>query len=204
MRRVMIMAGIVALIAVLSPTSALAKGPSSASIEGPGIVGTIDVGGEPGSGEPGSGGTLAQLAEHAGMFAVGLGVGTTQLSDQRPDGELGPELTVEFTVPGPDNAHDVVVQRLYPWADAGAVTYTEPAQPIMGMETIGGWYAGGEPLTAVLTDVGVPAQPPSTRPALMPIVAGIIVVCALSLLAVLALRAARHRRETTVDALAHP
>jgi hypothetical protein len=102
MRRVMIMAGIIALIAVLSPTSALAKGPSSASIEGPGIVGSIDVGGEPGSGEPESGGTLAQLAEHAGMFAVGLGVGTTQLSDQRPDGELGPELTVEFTVPGPD------------------------------------------------------------------------------------------------------
>jgi hypothetical protein len=163
MRRVIIMAGIIALIAMLSPTSALAKGPSSASIDGPGTGGGIDVGGDAGSGEPGSGGTLGQLAEHAGLFAVGLGMGTGQLSDQRPDGELGPELTVEFTVPGPDNARDVVVQRLYPWADAGAVTYTEDGQPIMGMETAGGWYVGGEPLTAVLTDVGVPAQAPSQR-----------------------------------------
>ena len=202
MRRVMSLVGIIALIAMLSPTSALAKGPSSASIDGPGTGGGIDVTGEPGSGEPGSSGTLANLAEHAGLFAVGFGMGTGQLSDQRPDGELGPELTVEFTVPGPDAARDVVVQRLYPWADGGAVTYTEEGQSFMGMETMGGWYAGGERLTTTLTEVGLPEQPPSQRPALMPIAVAIIIACALGLLAMVALRTARHRRET-VEALAH-
>jgi hypothetical protein len=203
MRRLISLAGIVALIAVLSPTSALAKGPTSATIEGPGITGTIDVSGEPGSGEPGSSATLGQLAEHAGLFAVGFGAGTGQVSTRRPEGELGAELTLVFTVPTSATASDTVVQRLYPYADGGAVTYTDARQTVMGMQTAGGWYTGGEPLSAALTEVGVPAQPPSQGPPLTSIVAGTIVACALGLLAIVARRTARHRRET-IDALAHP
>lgn len=201
MRRVITMIGIIALIAVLTAIPAFAKGPSAATIEGPGIAGTLDVSGEPGSGEPGSDATLGQLAEHAGLFAISFGLSDQQLTTQRPDGELGPELTLTWTVPSSETDSDIVVQRLYPYADAGAVTYTDSGQSFGG-PTSGGWYVGGEPLTAALVEAGVPQQPPSQRPAIAPVLAGITIVCAMSLVLMLARRAARHRRET-VDALAH-
>lgn len=204
MRRMITLAGIVALMAVLIPTPALAKGPSSASIDGPGTGGGIDVGGKPGSGEPGSSAILGQLADHAGLFAGGLGgLSDQQLTTQRPDGELGPEFTLTWTIPTSETESDTVVQRLYPYADAGAVTYADAGQSFFGSTTSGGWYVGGEPLSATLTEVGVPEQPPSQRPAVAPIAAGLVIVVALSLMLMLMRRAARHRRET-VDALAHP
>jgi hypothetical protein len=203
MRRVLTMVGIVAFIAVLSATSALAKGPSSATIEGPGIAGTIDIGGEPGSGEPGSSTTLGQLAEHAGLYAGGLGgLSDQQLATQRPDGDLGPELTLTWTVPTSETGSDTVVQRLYPYADAGALSYADAGQSFFGSTTSGGWYVGGEALTTALVEAGVPEQPPGQRPALAPIVAGLAIVCAMGLMLMLARRVTRHRRET-VDALAH-
>src|ERR687891_235417 len=146
MRRLITTLGIVALVAVLSPTVALAKGPQSVSIDRPGSGGSIDIGGDPGGGEPGSGGLLARLAEHAGLFTVGFGDNVSELSEQQPDGNLGPELRLEWSVPNPEGTADTIVQRLYPYADAGALTYTEAGQAYMGMETFGGWYVGGAAL----------------------------------------------------------
>ena len=193
MRRLITTLGIVALIAVLIPTAALAKGPQSVSIDGPGSGGSIDIGGDQGGGEPGSGGLLARLAEHAGLFTVGFGDNVSELSEQPPDGDLGPELRLEWSVPNPEGTADTIVQRLYPYADAGALTHTEAGQAYMGMETFGGWYVGGAALSDALTDAGVSEQPPATGPAIMPIASGVAALCAVGLLAMLARRAVRQR-----------
>jgi hypothetical protein len=193
MRRLITTLGIVALVAVLSPTAALAKGPESASIEGPGIDGSIDVGGEPGGGEPGSGATLGRLAEHAGLFTVGFGDNVSRLTERQPDGDLGPEFKLDWTVPNPEGTTDIIVQRLYPYADAGALTYTEAGQPYMGMKTFGGWYVGGSALGDTLTDAGMSEQPPATGLAIAPVAFGIAGLCALGLLAMLTRRTVGQR-----------
>ena len=183
MRRLLPLVGPAVLLIMLVPTAALAKGPTSASITGPGIDGSIDVGGEPGSGEPGSGADLSKVAEHAGVFAIGFGANASQLTEDPPEGDLGPGYTLEWTVPNGGPEDDVVVQRLYPYADAGAVTYTEAGQTYMGMETLGGWYAGGDVLTKTLIGTGLPAEPPATGPDAAPIAFGIVALCALGLVA---------------------
>ena len=191
MRRLLSIVGLAALLlVVLAPTSALAKGPTAASIDGPG--GPFDVGEDPGSGEPGGSGALSRLAENAGLFTVGFGDNVSELSEQRPEGDLGPEYRIEWTVPGPDRT-DTIVQRLYPYADGGAVTHTEAGQGYMGMETLGGWYVGGSALTEALTDVGVPAEPPATGLRALPVAFGVAVLCALGL-ALWAARSARTRQ----------
>jgi hypothetical protein len=194
MRRLLPIVGLAALLVALAPTAALAKGPTSASIDGPGSGGSIDVGGDPGSGEPGRDATLSQLAEHAGLFTVGFGDNVSQLTDHQPDGDLGPEYRIEWTVPSTEGSADVVVQRLYPYADAGAVTYTEAGQAYMGMETLGGWYAGGDALTKTLVGTGLPAEPPSTGPDARPIAYAIVALCALGLLALWIGRTVRARQ----------
>jgi hypothetical protein len=191
MRRLLCITGLAALLVALVPTAGFAKGPVEVSIAGPGGDGPIHMGGEPGSGEPGSGARLSRLAEHAGLLTVGFGQGVSQLEERRPDGELGPEYRLEWSVPGPKGT-DTVVQRLYPYADGGAVTHTEAGQPYMGMETFGGWYVGGSALSDALTEAGVPAEPPARDLPVVPVVLG-VAVCALVLLALWAVRVARHR-----------
>lgn len=204
MRRVISMVGAAALLVVLGPTAALAKGPTSATIEGPGIDGSIDIGGEPGSGEPGSAAPLGQLAEHTGFWAAlgAFGAGAEQPTTGRPAGDLGPEYTLTWIIALSDVHEDHVVQRLYPYAEAGPVTYTEADQPYLGGPTIGGWYVGGEALTTALVEAGVPERPPARGLATAPAVLGIAGICALGLLGVVARRRSRARRGP-VDALAH-
>jgi hypothetical protein len=194
MRRLLSTIGLAALLVVLSSSAALAKGPVEVSIDGPGDDGSIDIGGDPGSGEPGSGGTLSRLAEHAGLFTVGFGDNVSQLMERQPEGDLGPEFRLEWTVPNPEGTNDTIVQRLYPYADAGALTHTEAGQAYMGMETLGGWYVGGSALSAALTEAGVPEQPPATGLRATPIELGIAALCALGLLALGVGRTVRRRQ----------
>jgi hypothetical protein len=194
MRRLLSTIGLATLLVVLSSSAALAKGPVEVSIDGPGDDGSIDIGGDPGSGEPGSGGTLSRLAEHAGLFTVGFGDNVSQLMERQPEGDLGPEFRLEWTLAGPEGTNDTIVQRLYPYADAGALTHTEAGQAYMGMETLGGWYVGGSALSAALTEAGVPEQPPATGLRATPTALGIAALCGLGLLALGVGRTVRRRQ----------
>src|SRR5438067_5160732 len=78
-------------------TPAFAKGPSQASITGPGLGRAIVVSGE---GEPGQQGRLASLAEQTGLFTVMFGAGAVggpapaRLHSPPPKAFLGPRYTL--------------------------------------------------------------------------------------------------------------
>jgi hypothetical protein len=146
-----------ALLAI--PNGALAKGATSATIQGPGLSRPITVRGE---GEPGTDGQLAELSSRAGLFAAMFGSGADQgeLLDGRPAGNLGPRYTVRYTVPVDDNASVQVVQDLYPYALGGAVTWTSPGQPLWSdQKVVGGWFRAPATLQPMLVSLGLPRPP---------------------------------------------
>ena len=149
-----------ALSAAVTPTAALAKGASEARIVGPGLSGSIQLGG---SGEPDSGGQLADIAQSAGFFAAVFGQTPDPMLDQRPAGSLGPKYTVTYVMPGPDNQRSELVQDVYPYAEPHPATYTAPGQRFWTTErTHGGWYvATWEPLKEQLVAAGLPATAPA-------------------------------------------
>src|SRR6516164_2273616 len=90
--------------AVTLATPALAKGPSQASITGPGLAHAIVVSG---NGEPGEQGMLAVLGGQTGLFIALFGPDTgvpnqtsAPLRTPPPKASLGPRYTVIYTVPG--------------------------------------------------------------------------------------------------------
>ena len=147
-------------IAVMAlPTAASAKGPVSATIEGPGIDGSIEV---PGSGEN-FGTPLGDLTQYAGFFpAVFGGDPQPPTTKQSPKGDLGPRYTVTYSLPMGDETV-AIRQEMYPYANP-PVTYTEPGQRVYeGRVTPGGWYTRGIPALRVrLIEARLlPATPPA-------------------------------------------
>jgi hypothetical protein len=177
-------AGMSAAAALSLATPALAKGPSQASITGPGLVRAIMVSG---SGEPGQQGTLAVLAEQTGLFTALFGANTgslpqttTPLRTPPPMASLGPRYTVIYTVPGvtaqPGEQYGQIRQDLYPGAVGGPVIYTPPGQAGFGQPLqVTGWLRGSHQLTRALAQLGVrirpgtpaasPTRPPAAHPA---------------------------------------
>jgi hypothetical protein len=149
------------LLLACVPSLAFAKGPSEATITGPGLDSTVTVGPrEPGA-EMAPGAPVMELAEAAGFFPASFGQVPTPMSGNPPAGELGPRYTIEYLVPGPAGKTDRIVQDLYPFATE-PVTYMEPGQPFFETErTRGGWYVGSAELTRVLLDAGLPESPPA-------------------------------------------
>lgn len=162
MRRLLSITGLTAMLVLLCSTVAAGKGPTALTITGEGLDGPIEISTTGGGGEPGSGGQLSEIAEHAGLFATLFGADGRELETQRPPGDLGPALTLTWTVPMGDPADQVVAQRLHPWAEGGPVTHTEGGQRHFGHETVGGWYAGGDELATALSSAGVPRERPVT------------------------------------------
>jgi hypothetical protein len=146
---------ILAIAALALPTTALGKGPSGASIDGPGSGGGITFNGD---GE--SGGTpLGDLTQQAGFFPASFGQQPDPMLDRRPQGELGPRYTITYTVPGPNNELDELRQDIYPYAPNGPVTYMKPGQTFFGTEqTRGGWYQADPQLKEILVSAGLPAR----------------------------------------------
>ena len=169
-------AGMSIAAAISLATPALAKGPSQASISGPGLARAIVVSGD---GEPGQLGTLAVLAGQTGLFTALFGAGadvpgqaSAPLRTSLPKSSLGPRYTVIYTVPGvtarPGEQFGRIRQDLYPGAVGGPVIYTPPGQDGFGQplqET--GWLRASPGLTRTLARVGVPLRP-GTRPAPQP------------------------------------
>ena len=188
------------LLLACVPSLAIAKGPSEATITGPGIDSTITVApGEPGA-EMAPGVAVMELAEAAGFFPASFGQAPTPMTGNPPAGELGPRYTIEYLVPGPAGKPDRIVQDLYPYATE-PVTYMEPGQPFFETErTRGGWYVGSAELTHVLLDAGLPESAPASggdESFPWPVVA---LVAALGALVVATLGVRLHRRSQPAPA----
>jgi hypothetical protein len=166
-------AGMSVAAAMTLATPAFAKGPSQASITGPGLARAVVVSG---NGEPGEQGRLASLAEQTGLFTVMFGAGAgisgpapARLHTPPPKASLGPRYTLVYTVPGvtprPGQQFGRVRQDLYPGAAGGPLIYTPPGQQGFGGPlTVTGWLRGRPQLTRTLAQLGVP-PPPGARAA---------------------------------------
>jgi LPXTG-motif cell wall-anchored protein len=141
------------LAAVLAP-AALAKGPSAASVTGPGLGKAVSVKGTEGSG------ALGDLTRYSGFFPAAFGQQPDPMLHGRPAGKLGPRFTIRYLVPGGGEERFRIRQDLYLYANGGALTYTRPGQRIFDMHTRGGWYRGGAALKQTLVRAGLPRTAP--------------------------------------------
>jgi hypothetical protein len=150
MKRILFLLTIAALAL---PATAIAKGPSEARIDGPGLSKAITI---TGTEEPGS--PLMNFAEGAGFFPAAFGQEPNPMLPGRPSGNLGPKYSIDYTVPGPESKSFAINQDVYPYAKPYAVTYMPSGQEIFDFTTKGGWYQSPG-LKETLVSAGLPARP---------------------------------------------
>ncbi|OFW74526.1 MAG: hypothetical protein A2Y55_04090 [Actinobacteria bacterium RBG_16_68_12] len=159
MKKLVLVPFVIALLAVIAPTAALAKGASEAEIVGPGLDRPIVL---TGSGDLATVMPLAELVEAAGFYPAVFVRSPDPMLDERPAGDLGRKYTITYVMPGPNNDVDQLVQEVYPYAKPDPVTYTAPGQPFFGTEqTRGGWFVATSLLTDQLVAAGLPQNPPA-------------------------------------------
>jgi hypothetical protein len=147
-----------ALVALLLPALAAAKGPVSASISGPGLDRALAVRGD---GET-PGNPLGTIATASGFFAQMFGQTPDPTLKARPVGRLGPRYTAVYVVPGPNDIQSRVVQYVYPYARPVALTYLKPGQLFWdGRKAHGGWFRAAPSLKRALVRMGLPATAPT-------------------------------------------
>jgi hypothetical protein len=155
MKRILIL---LAIAALALPTAALGKGPSAATIDGPGTGGGINISGDGES--PGT--QLGNLAMRAGLPDALFQSQPNPMRADRPKGDLGPKYTITWTLPGPSGKDDRIKQDVYPYATP-PVTYVKPGLTFFDdMETRGGWYVAGPALKRTLVSAGLPKTAPSS------------------------------------------
>jgi hypothetical protein len=153
MRRALLTLAIAALVL---PAAALGKGPSAATVDGPGAGGGgISFGGD--GGTPG-GDALGALAEQSGLYPAVFAQEPDPILTKRPKGDLGPKYTITWTVPGPNSETWKLHQDVYPYATPAPVTYMEPGQPVYADKTHGGWFQAGPELKQTLVAAGLPSS----------------------------------------------
>ncbi len=190
-------AALAALALTLAGTAA-AKGPSAARIDGPGLAAPLVLAGWGESGE----GALGALTMDGGFFATTFGQVPDVRLPGRPQPDLGPRYTVDYTVPAGETSPSHVLQEIYPYARGGPVLYLASGQTMFngGTETVGGWMRGPETLLAALVSAGLPATRPDGEAGSLlgePAVVGGTAVALLALCAgALALVARRNGRTT--------
>ena len=156
MRRFLLLATTGALAALVATAPAAAKGPSTASLTGPGLGHAIPIKGE---GESGTGTPLGSLVMLGGFFPQMFLESPDPTTRTRPSGDLGPRYRVTYRVPGPGGI-STVVQDVYPYAKT-PVTYMRPNERFWGSNrTHGGWFAAGLGLKVTLVSAGLPESPP--------------------------------------------
>ena len=140
---------LIAVVSLVLPAAAFAKGPAKASIAGPGIA-TVTISGREGSTTP-----FWRLVEATGWFEAAYG---PRLPEVPPAGELGPKYTITWAVPSSNRLH----QDVYPYAKPFPVTHMARGQEIYDTPIKGGWFVGGQKLEKALGRIGLPAEPPPT------------------------------------------
>jgi len=157
MRRPMLfVATLTALL--LFPAAAAAKGPSLATISGPGLSHAITI---EGFGEGDSSSPLGILVTETGFFPQAFEQTPSSTTRLRPADRLGPRYEVKYTVPGP-NDDSTLRQVLYPYAVNGPASYMAPGQKLWGTQSVpGGWYRGSATLKGMLVKEGLPATAPA-------------------------------------------
>lgn len=152
MRRALYLVVMVSAVFAVAGT-ALAKGPESATITGPGIEQPLEVmvhfdG-------------AADLVNQTGLWSTS---GVTRL-EGAPSGDLGPGYTLTWVNSGPPE--DTLEQRtihqvIYPDAAGGPIIHTPPQLGLTkwGSSVIG-WFAGPAALSDTLSDLGVPSSEPA-------------------------------------------
>jgi hypothetical protein len=143
---------VLAIAALALPATALGKGPSAASVDGPGTGGGITFGSDGGTPD---GGRLGALAQQAGLYPAVFAQQPDPMLSERPTGDLGPKYTITWTVPGPNNEIWKLRQDVYPYATPAPVTYMEPGQKVYDQQTRGGWFQAGPELKRTLVDAGL-------------------------------------------------
>jgi hypothetical protein len=151
MIRLTFMAAIAA--ALLIPAVASAKGPTEATISGPGFSKKVKVHNDGSWGTPGG-----DLTQQSGFFPAAFGQSPDPTLHRRP-AHLGPRYAIVWKVPGA-GPRERLQQDLYPYARGGSVTYMKPGQPIFDMTTRGGWYRDPQ-LKRTLVGLGLSAQAPA-------------------------------------------
>lgn len=156
MNRCPLLLVLVALGALLLPGTASAKGPSDATIAGPGLSSPLTLSG----GGEGGNTALGHLVSWGGFFPQVFGQEPNPLLAARPAGLLGPRYDVVYVVPGPST--DKLRQELYRYAVGGPVTYMKAAQKFWGTQsTRGGWYRASPELKSTLVEAGLPEKAPT-------------------------------------------
>lgn len=158
MRRFLLLATAGALAALVATSPAAAKGPSTASVTGPGLDHALPVNGD---GESGTGTPLGSLTQLGGYFPQVFQEFPDPTTRTRPTGDLGPRYRIEYRVPGPNGNGSKLVQDVYPYAKT-PVTYMRPGERFWGVNrTHGGWFVAGPGLKATLVAAGLPKSPPT-------------------------------------------
>ena len=192
MRRFLLLATAGALAALVATAPAAAKGPSTASLTGPGLDHALPVKGQ---GEGGSGTPLGSLVMVGGFFPQVFLETPDSTTRTRPAGDLGPRYRVIYRVPGP-NGTSTLVQDVYPYAET-PVTYMSPGERFWSTNrTHGGWFVAGAGLKAALVKAGLPESPPAASGSSFPwawTVAGVLGVVVLLALALSRRRSGRLR-----------
>ncbi|HWJ32612.1 MAG TPA: hypothetical protein VNR59_09750 [Gaiellaceae bacterium] len=147
---------IVAALALLVPGTAAAKGPSAATITGPGLSSPIAIAGV---GEGDRSTDLGLLVMDGGWFQQVFG--STGLRLRSAPRSLGARYVVTYTVPG-GSTTSRLEQSLYPYAAGGPVTHMRPGQLFWDTQrTTGGWIRGSAQLKQMLLSAGLPETPPA-------------------------------------------
>ncbi|HEY8727161.1 MAG TPA: hypothetical protein VIL91_10750 [Gaiellaceae bacterium] len=161
MRRPLLLAAALTAL-LLFPAAATAKGPSAATIAGPGLAHMLTI---EGYGEGGDSSPLGILVSEAGFFAQAYDQIPVATSPSRPADRLGQRYDVTYTVPGP-NGDSTLRQALYPYAADGPASYMTPGQKFWGTQsTPGGWYRGTATLKTMLVKAGLPTTAPTKQAA---------------------------------------
>jgi hypothetical protein len=154
-RRTIACTALGSIAALVIAATATAKGPSEATVTGPGIHMLRFGGGETG------GSPVSALAESAGFFPGAFGASGTGTLYSRPAGALGPRYKIRYVVPNGEPTPNSIKQMVYPYAKRGAVAFMPAGQKIFDRKTVGGWYRGGAALKRVLVAHGLPKKAPA-------------------------------------------
>lgn len=152
MKRSALVAGIV-VTSLSIAVAAWAKGPTGATIEGPGLGDPVEL---EGMGERGTGTELSELVEAAGFWQLVAGVEgyageTGEIVPAPRTKDLGPMVTLTWHL-----GTDRVPTEVYPAAPGGPLVHIAPqAVPALDVEAPGRWFAAAPRLTALLERYGV-------------------------------------------------